>query len=90
MLGLAPGESIGETSQVMNCSVEHLRGASTLWESPQDPEWVGCPPHGLGRWCCRARTQSHLAKHHQALRITCPHYLPSLDLCLEGSPLARL
>lgn len=57
--GLAHRESIGETSQVMNCSVEHLGGARVLRESPG---LAGHRPHGLGRECCRGGTQSHLAK----------------------------
>lgn len=43
--GLAHGESAGETSQVMNCSAEHLGGCqSPPGKPPGAPDWPGAFP----------------------------------------------
>lgn len=66
-------------------------GARALWASPRGaPGWPTTFPTAWGEGAAGEGTQSHLSKHCQALNSTCPHHLPGLDLCLEGSPLARL
>lgn len=47
--GLAHGESAGETSQVMNCSAEHLGGCqSPLGKPPGAPDWPAAFPTARG------------------------------------------
>lgn len=59
--------------------------ARALWESPWD-HWEGTARHRV----LQERYPVPPAKHAQALNSTCPQHLPGRDLCLEGSPLARL
>lgn len=83
--GLAPGRSREETSQAINCFTEHLGEYQSLWESLWE-HWEGTARERV----LQERYPVPPAKHAQALNSTCPQHLPGLDLCLEGSPLARL